>query len=155
MSTYSFEQVRKLTYYTLKRMNIPKPYDDHFQEAFLVFNNCLCRYNPKRSKFSTFYVHNLHHHYKNLYRNEKRHHSSCYLLPSPVQPPDTIDTTLMLHDLIYHSHLSALEKDVLLLAYEGYTVKETAEKKNISISTVKRTRKKLKEKLSHLYVYSL
>lgn len=142
----TYEEFNRLTCYTLRRMNVPGPYDDHLQEAYFVYLKTLQRYNPSKSKFSTFFVYQLRHHYKTLFRNEQQSKDSLARLQEASETSCTMPQEhLLLTD--FFDQLTIFERDIVKFAYDGYTVYEIAKLKKVSESTIKRTRKKIKQKL--------
>ncbi|MFC7321829.1 sigma-70 family RNA polymerase sigma factor [Halobacillus campisalis] len=143
-SPSSFESYRDLVYYTLNRLNVPLPYEDLIQEAYFIYVQCIARYDPYRCKFSTYFTHKLLYFFKSYLRNDQR------ASPLYIERELSIDPSLdiiLLHDIYSHCRLTSLEQTVVELTLEEYTIIEISEITNKSESTVKRTRKSLKNKL--------
>ncbi|ARI76168.1 sigma-70 family RNA polymerase sigma factor [Halobacillus mangrovi] len=143
----SFQDHTLLIYSTLHKLNIPEPFDDYYQEAYLVYQRSVRTYNPSRAKFTTYFVHKLNHHMRGLLKKEQSYKSVFFLTP----PSDeTLHEQSLLYDLEYHSNLTPQEKTIFSLTYQGFTVKEIAHKMKVSESTIKRRRKNIKEKTQEL-----
>ncbi|KHE71833.1 RNA polymerase sigma factor [Halobacillus sp. BBL2006] len=147
----SFQDYKLLIYSTLHKLNIPEPFDDYLQEAYLVFQKSVHNYCPSKSKFSTYFVHELIFHLRSYMRKEQRNEKIRILLPPPPHSPDeTLHEHSLLYDLLHHSNLSLQERNVCLLSYQGYTVAEIARKQKVSESTIKRRRKSIRNKVGTL-----
>lgn len=140
----AFESYESLIYYTLRKLNVPDPHEDYIQEAYFVYDHCTNRYDPSLAKFSTYFTHQLLYYYKSLLRKNSQQLRAAYMT-EPIDDP--IFDVMTLHDIYDHCHLTNIEKMVVTLSLEEYTVQEVAFQLGISVSTVKRTRKSLKQKI--------
>ncbi|MGI8316719.1 sigma-70 family RNA polymerase sigma factor [Halobacillus mangrovi] len=146
----SFQDHALLIYSTLHKLNIPEPFDDYYQEAYLVYQKSVRTYNPSRAKFTTYFVYKLNHHIRDLLKKEQSYKSIVFYTPPSPNPDETLHEQSLLYDLENHSNLTPQEKSVFLLTYQGFTIKEIAHKMEVSESTIKRRRKNIKEKTQGL-----
>lgn len=131
----------------LHLLRIPPPYEDERQEAYFVYHRCAGNYNPSRSKFSTYYYHELKFHYQSALRKSKRRKEILTATP-PRLPSVHID-----HYFI-HPGFNDREEKIFTYSMEGYTTEDIASLLAISKSTVLRERKKLRQKLSSYVSFS-
>ncbi|MBA2175527.1 sigma-70 family RNA polymerase sigma factor [Halobacillus locisalis] len=155
MNTITFKSLEKLIYYTLRNLHIPPPFDDHFQESYVIFKKCLGQYDGTRAEFSTYFTSQLQYHLRSFLRNEHRHQQVIQQLSQQPQPPngEMLDDRLLLTDILHFHQLTSLEQQVVELSYAGYSVKHIAHTTEVSVSTILRTRKRIKQKLSENAVY--
>ncbi|WP_226581249.1 LuxR family transcriptional regulator [Halobacillus litoralis] len=147
-----FHDCEGLIYYTLKRLEVPEPYEDYYQESYLVYHRIVSSYNPSRSKFTTYYGHALYYHFQTLIRHEQRRQEAVHSLSmnSFFCASDPLTVNLSLIDI--HRVLSSFEHSVLRLTSMGYTTEEIADRLNRSNSTIKRARRRSRQKLTRLFV---
>ncbi|SFK17275.1 RNA polymerase sigma factor, sigma-70 family [Halobacillus dabanensis] len=147
-----FADCERLVYFTLNLLNIPEPHDDYFQESYLVYNRCLEKYDGTLSKFSTYYIQRLYHHFQTQHRNEQREREASFLLSIQHTPSDSdpLHESLLLFDIHHHTMLDSRERLIFDHSYSGHTVNEVAQLMKTSPSTVKRVRKCIKLKLEKL-----
>jgi RNA polymerase sigma factor (sigma-70 family) len=144
-----FDNCERLIYFTLNLLKIPEPHDDYFQESYLVYNLCIEKYDGKRSKFSTYFIQRLYHHFQTQHRNEKREREASLLFSIQKKPSETehLHESLLLFDIHHHAALNSRERLIFHHSYSGHTVNEIARLMKTSPSTVKRVRKCIKLKL--------
>lgn len=149
MEIPTFEECERLLFSSLRKFNIAEPFDDFLQEAYFIFNECCRKYDGRRGKFTTYFVCKFEYHLKSYLRDERRQQHIIHLLLCPPTRKDDnpIDEHLLLLDILHHYQLTTLEQDIFLLSYKGFTISKIATRKNVSLSTVKRTRKRIKQKL--------
>ncbi|QAS53388.1 RNA polymerase sigma factor [Halobacillus litoralis] len=145
-----FHECEGLIYFTLRRLNIPEPHDDYFQEGYLIFRKSLEKYDSSlKSKFSTYFTHILYRHFQSHLRKEQREREATAQLShnTPLKWSDPLLEPLILVDILHYSALTPLESSIFHFTYSGFTVRETAVLTERSVSTIKRARKRLKQKL--------
>lgn len=147
--TPPFHDCMGFIHHALHLLKIPAPYDDHYQESYFVFLKSIEKYDSSRSSFSTYFVYQLLHHFRNQIRKERRDQeaSFLFLIQNPAIGTDPLHEPLLLFDIHHHSKLNTLERHIFHLGYTGHTVDEMADLVNVSVSTVKRARKKIKGKV--------
>ena len=144
-----FSDCERLIYFTLHLLKIPEPHEDYFQESYLVYNLCFDKYDGNRSKFSTYYIQRLYHHFQTQQRKEQREREATFLFSIQKKPSETDPhhESLLLFDIHHHATLNSRERLILHHSYYGHTVNEIAQLMKTSPSTVKRVRKCIKLKL--------
>lgn len=143
-----FHELEKLIYKVMHTLHLPPPYDDYFQESYLVYHAAKARYDPAKSQFSTYFHTKLRHHYQTLVSNDLKRtaaQSRLYTFASFEKPLPAADPAPT-------STLSPFEKRLLSDLLNGYKNVEIAARMNISSSTFYRRRRILRTKLARLYM---
>lgn len=155
MNTITFKSLENLIYYTLRNLHIPPPFDDHYQDSYIIFEKCVDKYDASRADFTTYFTSQFQYHLRSFLRNEYRHQQAIQQLSQLPQHPneEMIDDHLLLTDILYFHRLTSFEQQVFELSYEGYSIKHIAKTMEVSVSTIIRTRKRIKQKLSENAVY--
>ncbi|MFQ3545429.1 sigma-70 family RNA polymerase sigma factor [Halobacillus rhizosphaerae] len=150
----SFQTYHPYIYFALNRLRMPRPYDDFIQESYFIYLQCIQQFNPALSKFSTYFTHHLIHHFRTLQRNDTNRHQQFKQFENHCctisYQPDLINEQSVFYDVFHHCDLNRLEADIVKLSLEEHTIEEIALLKEISASTVKRARKRIKKKIERL-----
>ncbi|WP_176140539.1 sigma-70 family RNA polymerase sigma factor [Halobacillus salinus] len=147
MKIPTFVECEKFLYASLRKFGIAEPFDDFLQDAYFIYHSCCEKYDGSLSKFTTYFVYKFEYHLKSYLRDEHRKRQTLHLLPSPPMVECPMDEPLLLLDILHHHRLTPLEQEIFLLSYKGLPMRLIATRKQISLSTVKRTRKQIKQKL--------
>ncbi|WLR48997.1 sigma-70 family RNA polymerase sigma factor [Halobacillus litoralis] len=145
-----FHAYQRLIHSSLRHWNLPEPYEDCLQESYLIYLRCVERYEPERSKFSTFFIQSLYRHLQTMHRKNHRgkeavHFFSLHQKPLEKDPPQE---DLLLFDIHHYSSLTPMEQIIFEQSYTGYTVNQIAVLTGKSPSTIKRARKQIKRKVA-------
>ncbi|WP_281658697.1 hypothetical protein [Halobacillus sp. Cin3] len=143
-----FHELEELIYKVMHNLHLPPPHDDYFQESYLVYHAAKARYDPGKSRFSTYFHTKLRYHYQTLVSNDLKRtaaHRRLYTLSSFTNPLPSTHPALP-------STLSPFEKRFLSDLLNGYKNVEIADRMNISSSTFYRRRRILRTKLARLYM---
>ncbi|MYL36471.1 LuxR C-terminal-related transcriptional regulator [Halobacillus litoralis] len=141
-----FHELEKLIYNVMHKLYLPPPYDDYFQESYLVYHAAKARYDPTRSQFSSYYHSKLEYHFLTLVSNEqKRTHAQDHL--HRCLPPNHLLPSVRLY---LPPCLSPCEQRILSDLLKGYKNIEIAYRLKISPSTFYRRRRTLRAKLARL-----
>ncbi|MCA0971533.1 sigma-70 family RNA polymerase sigma factor [Halobacillus litoralis] len=146
MEDISFEECRPLIFHSLKNFHLSESDEDYIQEGYFIFDLCRQRHDPSRSKFTTYFVQQFNFYLKSHVRNEQRKKQAVQLLSEPHQE-DPLEEPLLLLDLLTHHQLTPIEQEILHLSYKGYPSQIIADKKDLSLSTIQRARRRIKQKL--------
>ncbi|WP_347862366.1 sigma-70 family RNA polymerase sigma factor [Salimicrobium sp. PL1-032A] len=136
-----FSSFHRLIYQALHALHLSPPYDDEFQEAYLIYHQALESYDPDKSKFSTYFYSKLTYHYLSVLRTNREQQAMLARILI-LQPSVHTD-----HYFICPS-LEERPNRILQLSIDGYSTEEIASMLSLSKSTILRERKKLKRKLS-------
>ncbi|GEN54671.1 RNA polymerase sigma factor [Halobacillus faecis] len=145
-----FHAYQRLIHSHLRRWNLPEPYEDCLQESYLIYSRCVERYDPERSKFSTFFIQSLYRHFQTMNRKNHRGREAVRFFSIHLHPleKDPLQEPLLLFDLHHYSSLTLMEQVIFEQSYAGYTVNQIAQLTGVSPSTIKRARKQMKRKVS-------
>ncbi|MGP4074632.1 sigma-70 family RNA polymerase sigma factor [Halobacillus sp. K22] len=144
-----FEDYQALVRDVLNKLGIPLPYEDYIQDAYFVYEQCRKRYDSSLAKFSTYFTSQLNYHFRTILRKEHQYLNRITIMSRKEKGffPDPTSEFNQFYDVFYCSQLSSLESEILHLTLQGYTVDEISAERSVSVSTVKRYRKKIKQKV--------
>lgn len=150
-SILEFHEYQRLIHSCLRRWKLPEPYEDCQQESYLIYARCVERYDPERSKFSTFFFQTLYRHFQTENRKNRRDREAVHFFSIQQKPleKDPLKEPLLLFDIQHYSSLTLNEQIIFEQTYIGYTVAEIARLSGKSPSTIKRARKQIKRKISN------
>ncbi|ASF40551.1 LuxR family transcriptional regulator [Halobacillus halophilus] len=144
-----FEDYHALVHHVLHQLGMPLPYEDYIQDAYFVYEQCIQRYDASLSKFSTYFTWQLHYHFRTIIHKEQQYRNRISIMYPKEKGffPDPTSEFNQFYDVFYCSQLNSLESEILHLTLQGFTVEEISADRSVSVSTVKRYRKKIKHKV--------
>ncbi|MGR9048579.1 RNA polymerase sigma factor [Halobacillus faecis] len=145
-----FHAYQRFIHSSLRHWNLPEPYEDCLQESYLIYLRCAERYEPERSKFSTFFIQSLYRHFQTMHRKNHRGKEAAHFFSVHQRPQekDPLQEDLLLFDIYHFSSLTPMELFIFEQIYTGYTVNQIALLTGKSPSTIKRARKQIKRKVA-------
>ncbi|WP_394218198.1 RNA polymerase sigma factor [Halobacillus trueperi] len=147
-SILDFHAYQRLIHSSLRHWNLPESYEDCLQESYLIYLRCGERYDPERSKFSTFFIQSLYRHFQTMNRKNHRSREAVHFFSiHHLHEKDPLQEPLLLFDIHHYSSLTLKEQIIFEQCYTGYTANEIALRIGVSLSTIKRARKQMKRKV--------
>ncbi|WP_181347174.1 sigma-70 family RNA polymerase sigma factor [Thalassobacillus sp. CUG 92003] len=148
-STLNFMDYKGLAISVLKKLNAQDSWDDHLQDAYLVFLRAEQSYDRSRAKFSTHFETLLYYHFLTQFRKAS-HQAELLQKYGPQLLPSTAyvwQDNLLTIDILRNAHLSQREKLTTQLSLQDKSIQQIALLFNQSPSTIKRIRKNIRQKL--------
>ncbi|UOQ45669.1 sigma-70 family RNA polymerase sigma factor [Halobacillus salinarum] len=150
-ATLPFQDYEPYIYYALHKLHIPPPHEDHYQDAYFIYQRCEKNYDPSLSKFSTYFTQQFIHFLQSQQRTARLRSPQVHIIESAVFPKsflrDPSTDWILYYDVFHNSELSPLESTIVKLSLEEFTINEISRILKVSPSTVNRKKKGIKKKL--------